>query len=98
MQFEFETVVLAVAPWALLAGCVAHLYRIARIYRKTRLVTAQLCGFFAFAVGVGCLGVSQFRDLLPRWLRITAEIVAIVSCLVALVLLAMSKDGLKARP
>jgi multisubunit Na+/H+ antiporter MnhG subunit len=69
-----------------------------RIYLKMRLVTAQACGFFASAVGFGSLGVGQLPDLHSRWIRLTADIVAVVSLVVALVLLVKYENGLKARP
>ena len=53
MLSELGNTVLAVTPWFLLAACVMQLYRSARLYLKTRLVTAQLFGIFALGIAFG---------------------------------------------
>ena len=98
MLSEFETLLEAAFPWIMLAFCALQLYRSARIYRRTRRVTAQLLAIFALGIAFGCWGVAHFRDSIPRGLRITADLVALIILLVSLVPYVHSLDRFEPKP
>jgi len=93
MSFDLDKIY----PWLMLAVGVLWLYRSARIYLKTRLVTAKLCGFIAFAVAFGGMGVAQFYSL-SRGSRVAANLVGFSSFMVALLLLSNYGNEIKAKP
>jgi len=80
MLFEW---IHAVIPWEAFALSLMMFYMSARLYLKTRLISAYLCGYLAGALGWAGMGVSRLLGSHPGWLRDGCDFVSVSSFAVA---------------
>jgi hypothetical protein len=65
--------------WLLFAFSAMQLYRAARLYLRTRRITAQLLDIFIFGIAFGCIGGTHFRDSIPPGMLKTLALIGGVS-------------------
>jgi hypothetical protein len=98
MHSDFVGLFYSVFPWIMLAAFAMQLWRSARIYQRTRRITARLTGIIAMGVVFGCLGLSDVLHANHRGLAITTDLAGLAFTLLAVVAFLVDESRLESKP